>query len=252
MPMAVGDDAGASNCAFVASPSGSIGTATLGFTVTKSAGYYLWVRVRAGHQGMNSFYVSVDGGPEVNRSSRLREHVELATGQGRSDGPTQPLSGPLGPHTHLSRAFPRAGLAPGYSRHHQQRIGPSWQRARLLDPCADTDHHADAHPAPTATPTRTRTPAPTATPTRTPRRRRPHRRNSVHGQRPCHRRRHGADRRSDRTLRPFRGLLRRAHRGDEPVFPLRCRTAAGPAGHGPASASTRSSSRLGRAIGRPP
>ena len=64
-PMTTASDSQASACGYVYSTSGYAGSTTLTFTAGQAGTYYLWGRTRADHSGMNSFFVSVDGGQET-------------------------------------------------------------------------------------------------------------------------------------------------------------------------------------------
>jgi hypothetical protein len=63
-PMYVIDNPGASGGKFIRSNTTNLGSVTLTFTVPTSGNYIFWGRILSGNQNFDSFYVSVDGGPE--------------------------------------------------------------------------------------------------------------------------------------------------------------------------------------------
>jgi hypothetical protein len=63
-PMAVALDSKASNGRFIYSSRSEQGTVTMRFDVTEVDSYMVWCRVLSVDSSMDSFYVSVDGGPE--------------------------------------------------------------------------------------------------------------------------------------------------------------------------------------------
>jgi hypothetical protein len=63
-PMAVALDPKASNGRFIYSSRSEQGTVTIRFEVTEGASYLVWCRVLSPDSSTDSFYVSIDGGPE--------------------------------------------------------------------------------------------------------------------------------------------------------------------------------------------
>jgi hypothetical protein len=63
-PMAVAADSKASNGRFIYSSRSEQGTVTMRFDVAEPDGYMVWCRVLSADSSTDSFYVSVDGGPE--------------------------------------------------------------------------------------------------------------------------------------------------------------------------------------------
>ena len=63
-PLLRRSDAAASGGAYVSSATAEAGTNTLALSVGQAGDYVLWCRIRSTNSGNDSFYVSVDGGPE--------------------------------------------------------------------------------------------------------------------------------------------------------------------------------------------
>jgi hypothetical protein len=64
-PMEVVDDPTASGGRYVWSTLEEVGTDSFTLTIPSSGDYVVWCRVRAPTPGFDSFYVSMDGGPDV-------------------------------------------------------------------------------------------------------------------------------------------------------------------------------------------
>jgi hypothetical protein len=78
-PMAIGRDTAASACYYISSPTNGSGAATFTFTAPLYDTYYLWARAMGPSWGENSFFVSMDGGPEL--------HYEIGSWRSIYDDP---------------------------------------------------------------------------------------------------------------------------------------------------------------------
>ena len=145
-PMGARSDTNASACSYVASPIGGTGTTTLSFDISQAGNYWLWGRTRADHSGANSFYVSVDNGPEYRWDFYVTPN--WVWGQVNNAMTGTHLYFSLGGGTHTLRIRTREGESPLDAI----AIGPDrYATPGYVAPCGPTS-------TPTQTPTITQTP----------------------------------------------------------------------------------------------
>ena len=182
-PMSIEDDIYASDCRYVSSPIGpSAGAATLTFDVFLTDQYHLWCRAMGVGYTHNSFFVSVDDGPE------MQYEIPMLEGEWRwtwdrvhdMEDPAAPITLTAGLHTVSFRAresdarldvvvlindpsfFP-SGITPcPVSATPTSSLTPS------VTPTSSDTPEPTTPPRPSNTPTASPTPTATCTPTSTP------------------------------------------------------------------------------------
>jgi len=175
-PMAAVSEEGASACAYVASPSGNVGTTTLTFTVTEAGNYWFWGRVRSFHEGDNSFFVSVNNGPEWRWDFPVNPLWSWQSVKDAALGSAKFVSLPAGAHTIRFRTREMNSsldaVAIGNNRlanpTYVQPCGPTPTPTQTLPPAATATPTATNTVGPSPTPTETQTAGPSATATATP------------------------------------------------------------------------------------
>ncbi len=157
-PMQASADPGASACGYVFSTSGNTGTVTLSFTAPQAGTYYVWGRTRALHDGMNSLFVSMDGGTEIRWDFPITADWSWQSVRDASTGARKAYVLNAGVHQLRFRSREQNSPLDVVAITRDAALVPAYWAA--CGPATDT-------PTPTYTPTPTATRTPTSTPTPT-------------------------------------------------------------------------------------